>query len=82
MSICATCCCRPMRSYQHADYLPSGGSADSLSLGGGATWLINRHLRLSATYDFTDQHGTASSTLQTTGNYVRSIGLLTLRVAM
>jgi hypothetical protein len=51
-------------------------------LGAGATWLINRHLRLSATYDFTDQHGTASSTLQTTGNYVRSIGLLTLRVAM
>ncbi len=69
-------------SYQHADYLPSGGYANSLSLGGGATWLINRHLRLSATYDFTDQHGTASSTLQTTGNYTRSIGLLTLRVAM
>lgn len=69
-------------SVQHADYLPSGGFANAVSLGGGATWLINRHLRLSATYDFTDQHGTASSTLQTTGNYTRSIGLLTLRVGM
>jgi len=69
-------------SYQHAEYLPSGGHANAATLGAGATWLINRHLRLSATYDFTDQHATASSTLQTTGNYVRSIGLLTLRVAM
>ena len=67
---------------QYANYLPSGGHAGSVSLGVGATWLINRHLRLSATYDFTDQHGTASSTLQTTGNYTRSIGLLTLRVGM
>lgn len=67
---------------QHADFLQGGGQANSLSLGAGATWLINRNLRLSATYDFTDQRGTNTSTLQTTGNYTRSIGLLTLRVGM
>ncbi len=69
-------------SLQRADYIPSGGDATSWSLGGGVTWIINRHLRLSATYDFTDQRGTTSPTLLTTGNYTRSIGLLTLRVGM
>jgi len=69
-------------SVQYANYLPAGGHAGSLSLGGGATWLINRHMRLSATYDFTDQHGSSSPTLQTTGNYTRSIGLLTLHVGI
>lgn len=67
---------------QRADFLQGGGEASGISLGGGATWLINRNLRLSATYDFTDQHGTSSQTLQTTGNYTRGIGLLTLRVGM
>jgi hypothetical protein len=69
-------------SVQYADYLPSGGHAGAFTVGAGATWLIDQHLRLSATYDFTDQHGTASSTLQTTGNYTRSVALLTLRVGM
>ena len=52
-----------------------------IPLGAGVTWLLNRHLRLSATYDFTDQRG-SNPTLQTTGSYTRSIGLLTLRVGM
>jgi hypothetical protein len=69
-------------SVQRADYLPAGGHANSFSLGAGATWLINRNLRLSATYDFTDQHGSSSPTFETTGSYTRSIGLLTLRVGM
>ena len=69
-------------SVQRADYLPAGGHANSFSLGAGASWLINRNLRLSATYDFTDQHGSSSPTFETTGSYMRSIGLLTLRVGM
>jgi hypothetical protein len=69
-------------SVQRADYLPAGGHANSFSLGAGASWLINRNLRLSATYDFTDQHGSSSPTFETTGSYTRSIGLLTLRVGM
>jgi hypothetical protein len=67
---------------QYADYLQGGGHAGALSLGAGATWLVNRHMRVSATYDFTDQRGTSSPTLQTTGNYVRSVGLITLRFGM
>ena len=82
MSICATCCSRHRPAFSTANYLPAGGHAGSLSLGGGATWLINRHMRLSATYDFTDQHGSSSPTLQTTGNYTRSIGLLTLHLGI
>ena len=69
-------------SVQYDNYLQGGGHDSRLAIGAGVTWLINRHLRLSATYDFTDQHGTASSTLQTTGNYTRSVALLTLRVGM
>ena len=69
-------------SVQRADFLTGGGHTSGFSLGGGATWLINRHLRLSATYDFTDQRGSNSLTAPTTGNYTRSIGLLTLRVGM
>jgi hypothetical protein len=69
-------------SVQRADFLTGGGHTSGFSLGGGATWLINRHLRLSATYDFTDQRGSNSPTAPTTGNYTRSIGLLTLRIGM
>jgi hypothetical protein len=67
---------------QHVDYLQGGGQSNGFSLGAGVTWLLNRHMRLSATYDFTDQTGSSNPTLQTTGSYTRSIGLLTLRFAM
>ena len=48
----------------------------------GVTWLLNRHMRLSANYDFTDQRSDSNPTLLTTGSYTRSIGLLTLRFAL
>jgi len=67
---------------QHADFLQGGGAATGLSVGGGATWLMNRHMRLSATYDFTDQRGSNNPTLQTTGSYSRGIALLTLRLGL
>ena len=67
---------------QHADYLQGGGHASGFSLGAGATWLMNRHVHVSATYDFTDQRGTSNPGLQTTGNFVRSIGLISLRFGM
>jgi len=31
---------------QHADFLQGGGAATGLSVGGGATWLMNRHMPL------------------------------------
>ena len=40
---------------QRADFLQGGGQSSGFSLGGGVTWLVNRNVRLSATYDFTDQ---------------------------
>jgi hypothetical protein len=67
---------------QHADFLQGGGQATGVSLGGGITWLLNRQMRLSATYDFTDQRGSSNPTLLTTGSYTRSIGLLTWRLGM
>jgi hypothetical protein len=67
---------------QYADYLQGGGHASGYSLGAGATWLVNRYVHVSATYDFTDQRGTSNPSLQTTGNYTRSIGLITLRFGM
>ena len=65
---------------QRADYLQGGGHTSGFSAGAGATWLLNRHMRLSATYDFTDQRGTAS--VPSAGSYTRSVGLLTLRLGM
>jgi hypothetical protein len=67
---------------QSADYLQSGGRSNGFSLGAGVSWLLNRHMRLSADYNFTDQRSTNSPTLQTTGSYTRSIGLLTVRFAL
>jgi hypothetical protein len=67
---------------QSADFLQGGGRSNGFSLGAGVSWLLNRHMRLSADYNFTDQRSTSSPTLQTTGSYTRSIGLLTLRFAL
>ena len=44
---------------QHADFLQGGGQSNGVTLGAGATWLMNRNVRLSATYDFTDQRAPA-----------------------
>jgi hypothetical protein len=67
---------------QSADYLQGGGRSNGFTLGAGVSWLLNRHLRLSADYNFTDQSGSSNPTTQTTGSYTRSIGLLTLRFAL
>ena len=75
---------------QSADYLQGGGRSDGFSLGAGVSWLLNRQMRLSVDYNFTDQRGTnnpafqstGQTTAQTTGSYTRSIGLLTLRYAL
>ena len=67
---------------QRADFLQGGGQSTGVTLGAGVTWLLNRNVRLSATYDFTDQRATSDPTLMTTGSYSRSLGLLTLRFGM
>jgi hypothetical protein len=67
---------------QSADYLQGGGRSDGFTVGAGVSWLLNRQMRLSVDYNFTDQRGTSNPTLLTTGSYTRSIGLLSLRYAL
>jgi hypothetical protein len=67
---------------QFADFLQSGGHAGGFSMGGGLTWLLNRNMRLAATYDFTDQRGSSNPRVLTAGSFTRSIALVTLRFGM
>ena len=68
---------------QRADFLQGGTWQAGYTLGLGATWLVNRRVQISATYDLTDQHGSAPTpTLPLSGDYTRSVGLLTLRLAL
>jgi hypothetical protein len=64
---------------QRASFL-GGGVQTGLLAGAGATWLINRQLRLSATYDFTDSSSSGAPAGLST--YARDVALLTLRVAL
>ncbi len=63
-----------------------GSTQNGITLAAGATWLIDRNLRLSADYAFTSQQGTPnpSSNPQSASNggYDRNIVLITLRFAL
>jgi hypothetical protein len=61
---------------QQADFLQGGGQQTALLLGLGVTWLVDRQLRVSATYGFNDQQGGG---IGTSGPFSRSLGLLTVR---
>jgi hypothetical protein len=75
---------------QVAQYLHGGGIQTSFSFGAGATWLVNRNLRASLEYDFTDQSGSGNSSARSTqtlnglssGGYARNLFLLALRLAL
>ncbi len=67
---------------QQADFLQGGTPQTSAALGVGATWLVNRRLRLSATYDFTGQRGSGTAALPLSGDYTRGLALLTLRFGL
>ena len=76
-------------SFQYAQYLQSGGSQTGLTIGGGATWLLNRNLRLSLDYDFTRLSGSSNSvgqlnpdTTLATAPYTQSLIALTLHFAL
>ncbi len=49
--------------FQAAEFFQSTGTTTSYTLGGGVNWLVNRRLRLSADYDFTQQSGPGSTTV-------------------
>ncbi len=50
-------------SFQAAEFFQSTGTTTSYTLGGSVNWLVNRRLRLSADYDFTQQSGPGSTTV-------------------
>lgn len=67
---------------QRADFLQGGTQQTSATFGLGATWLVNRRVQLSATYDFTGQQGSGIAALPLSGDYTRSLALLTLRFGL
>lgn len=67
---------------QRADFLQGGTQQNGYSIDVGATWLVNRHIQLSATYDFSGQQGSGTAALPLSGDYTQSLALLTLRLAL
>lgn len=67
---------------QRADFLQGGTQQTGYSLGVGATWLISRHVQISATYGLTGQRGSGAVTPLLSGDYTRDVALLTLRLGL
>lgn len=67
---------------QQATFLQGGGRQWGYNYGFGATWLINRSLRLSATYDGSGIRGSNATINPLNGDYGRNIALLTLRIGL
>ncbi len=70
---------------QRADLLQGGGQQTAYTLGLGATWLLNRRMRLLASYSFADTRSTEGSVAGTAplgGSFVRNLWTLTLRLAL
>jgi hypothetical protein len=67
---------------QRADFLQGGNSQNAYAAGVGITWLVNRTVRLSATYDLTGVAGSHAGTTLVTGDFARQVGLLTLRLGL
>jgi len=67
---------------QRADFLQGGAWQAGYTLGLGATWLVNRRVQVSVTYALTAQHGSGAATEPLAGDYTRSVGLLTVRLAL
>lgn len=67
---------RASAGWQEADFF-GGGHEAGTAFGLGATWMLNRNLRLAVTYDQTDLRGSAQA-----AGYSRGLGLVTMRVAL
>ncbi|HBK07075.1 MAG TPA: hypothetical protein DDZ81_14710 [Acetobacteraceae bacterium] len=66
---------------QRADFF-QGGYQVGTAAGLGVTWMLNRHARLSFTYDQTDIHASASSAGTFGGGYSQGVALLTMRLGL
>ncbi len=74
---------------QVAEYLQSGATQTSLTVGAGITKLLNRNMRLTLDYNFTTQsapnytvNGAANLAATRSGDFTRSLLQLTLRFAL
>ena len=61
---------------QRADYLDGGGVQAGYAAGASATWLMNRRVHLSASYDLSVLHGSVPA------GYTRQLALLTVRFGL
>ena len=62
--------------------LLGGGWQTALGAGIGATWLVNRRVRVTGTYGFGSTRGTGGQGSGLSGNFTRSLGLLTVRLGL
>jgi hypothetical protein len=67
---------------RQATFNQTGGQQLGLGFDAGATWLINRNLRLSLTYDFADVRNAHLPAGTVAGDYTRNLTLLAVRVAL
>jgi hypothetical protein len=67
---------------QQATFNQTGGQQLGIGFGAGATWLVNRTLRLSLTYDFADVRNEHLPVGTVAGDYTRGLTMLTLRVGL
>jgi len=67
---------------RQAAFNRTGGQQVGVAAAAGVTWLINRDLRLSLTYDFADVRNAHLPSGTVAGNYTRGLSLLTLRAGL
>jgi hypothetical protein len=67
---------------RQASFNRTGGQQVGIGFGVGATWLIDRNLRLSFTSDFADVRNARLPPGTVAGDYTRTLTLLTLRVGL
>jgi hypothetical protein len=67
---------------RQATFNQTGGQQLGFGFDTGASWLINRNLRLSLTYDFADVRNAHLPAGTVAGDYTRSLTLLAVRVAL
>jgi hypothetical protein len=67
---------------RQATFNQTGGQQLGLGFDTGATWLVNRNLRLSLTYDFADIRSAHLPAGSVASDYTRSLTLLAVRIAL
>ena len=67
---------------RHAAFHQTGGQQLGLAFGMGASWLVNRHLSVSLSYDFSGVRNARLPARAVAGDYTRNIVILSVRTAL